>query len=154
MDTALQAIFSWNFLLFSLTIFTIIWIIRSILEYFAPKLTTNMLWSNLILPIAPVFVGAITAYEATQYPFPDGLTSISARLMFGTVSGMFSGLVYQVAKGMLKNTIQQYINGTVIGQIVQPAPLPPAPLPPIIQPAPLPPMPPVATNNGMGTGQP
>lgn len=55
----------------------------------------------------PIF-GAVIALFATKYAYPDGLTSVSGRLMFGSVAGTFSGLVYQVIKGMLKDKIQTY----------------------------------------------
>src|SRR5258708_10975326 len=110
MDNSLSALFSWNFLLFSLGISALVWFIRTVLEYFYPKIDGNQLWEKLILPLMPLIFGGVIAIFAVKYPFPDGLTSFSARLMFGSVSGMLSGLLYQVIKGMLKEKIQGFIN--------------------------------------------
>lgn len=107
---ALQSLFSWQFLLFSLGIFVPVWVIRTIVEYFYPNAVGSKLWEKLILPLMPIGVGAIISYFATSYPYPDNLVSVSARLMVGSVAGLLSGLIYQVVKGMLKNTIQTYIS--------------------------------------------
>jgi hypothetical protein len=121
MDSALQALFSWQFLLFSLSIAAIVWFIRTVVEYFLPNADGNKLWEKLILPTMPLIFGTVIAFFAKAYPFPDGLTSASARLMFGGVGGMFSGLVYQVIKGMLKDKIQTYV-ASVAPPAVAPAP--------------------------------
>jgi len=153
MGNALAALFSWQFLMFALGISVIVWIVRTITEYFWPKLDGNKLWEKLILPLYPIFLGALIAYFATGYPYPDGLISLSARIIFGSVAGMFSGLVYQVAKGMLKNTIQTYINSvvttnTTVTTVTPNTPIvsppigppvvyyPPIVQPPIVQPSP------------------
>jgi hypothetical protein len=136
MDTALQALLSWNLLLFALGMFAIVWFIRTALESIFPKLAKVTIWENLILPAMPSIFGAIIAYFVKSYAYPDGLISTSDRIIFGCVAGMFSGLVYQVVKGMLKGTIQSYINGN----------LPPAPPPPP------PPQTPPAPTNLMGSG--
>lgn len=61
----------------------------------------SKLWKDLILPILPVILGPAAAYLAHQYPYPGGLTSGSARVAFGLVAGLLSGLVYRVLKSML-----------------------------------------------------
>lgn len=126
MDNALNALLSWQFLLFALGMFAITWFIRSVIEYIFPKIVGATLWEKLILPAMPSVFGGIIAYFAKSYAYPDGLVSTSARLMFGCVAGMFSGLVYQVVKGMLKDRVQAYINN--VGNnipVVVPSPTPP-----------------------------
>jgi hypothetical protein len=125
MDNALNALFSYQFVLFSLGIFAITWVIRSIVEYVAPKAVNNRFWESLCLPILPVVMGSIMAYMATKYAYPAGLTSLSGRLLFGSVSGMFSSSVYKIAKGMLKDKIQSYLDGSqTTGQNQQVVPFP------------------------------
>lgn len=131
MDNALSALLSWQFLLFALGMFAITWFIRTVVEYIFPKIIGATLWEKLVLPAMPSIFGGIIAYFAKAYPYPDGLVSTSARLMFGCVAGMFSGLVYQVVKGMLKDRIQAYIsnagsNVPVVSPVV-PAPAPTSP---------------------------
>lgn len=149
MDNALNALFSWQFLLFALGIAGLIWLLRTVVEYFVANVSTNKLWNKLILPIAPPLFGAAVGFAAKMYPFPGGLTSLSARLMFGLVAGMFSGLSYQVVNGMLKERIQAYIAGVQF-------PTPPPPVfdtpPPVAPPLPQPPPPaaPPPTGSLMG----
>ena len=132
MDTGLQALLSWQFILFSLGIFSIVWLFRTIVEYIAPKITQSGLWDKLILPVIPCFLGLVIAYLAKNYAYPDGISSFSGREMFGLVAGMFSGLTYQVVKGMLKNRIQSYLT-----------PIAPPPPPPVLTSTPPPPPAPV-----------
>lgn len=112
MGNGIEALFSWQLLLFSLGIFAVVWVIRTIVEYFIPKSVGSNLWEKLILPLAPVVLGSIVAFFATKYAYPDGLSSVSARLMFGSVSGMLSGLVYSVVKGMLKDKIKGFMGNS------------------------------------------
>ncbi len=61
----------------------------------------SKLWKELILPVLPVLLGPTAAYLAKTYPYPGGLTSGSARVAFGLVAGLLSGLVYRVLKSAL-----------------------------------------------------
>lgn len=106
-EDALTAIFSWQTVLFGLGIFVITFVIRTIVEYFIPSSLVytskwGKLWNKLILVLMPVFIGAVIALIAQGYPYPDGLITLPARLIFGSVVGSFSGLLYQIVKGMLK----------------------------------------------------
>jgi hypothetical protein len=136
MDNALNALLSWQFILFSLGIFAIVWTFRTIVEYIFPKVIGKDLWEKLVLPLLPLGLGLTIAKFAVHYAYPDGLTSFSGRELFGLVAGMFSGLIYQVVKGMLKNKIQSYM---------YPYPYPVYPTPPAI-PAPIFPTAPTTTS--------
>lgn len=119
MDTMFQALFSWQFLLFCLAIAAVLFVIRRIFEYamvnWKMEAHNSKLWKELILPIFPVFLGPTAAFLAKQYPFPNGLTSASARIAFGLVAGLLSGLVYRVLKSALgykiKNPGNEYAGG-------------------------------------------
>lgn len=110
MGDAISSVFSWNLLLFALGVFVITWVVRTIVEYFVTSAVGAKLWEKLVLPLLPVVVGTAIGFFAKMYPYPDGLTTLVARLMFGGVGGMFSGLIFQVAKGMLKDRIQAFVN--------------------------------------------
>lgn len=105
MDTIFQALFSWQFLLFCLAIAAVLFIIRRVFEYVMETrhvgASESKLWKELILPILPVVLGPTAAYFAQQYPYPAGLNSGSARVAFGLVAGLLSGLVYRVLKSAL-----------------------------------------------------
>jgi hypothetical protein len=124
--SGISELLSWQFLLFALGIFVPVWIIRKITEYFIPSASGNKLWEKLILPLMPIVVGSIVSYFATAYAYPLGLTSTSGRLMFGSVAGLLSGLIYQVINGMLKSTIQTYISNITTSVITTtPSPINP-----------------------------
>lgn len=136
MDAVFYAIFSWQFLLFCLGIAGVTFVIRKLVEYFVldnPKLPGNKssrLWRELLLPIGPVVGGALLGLVAVKYPYPEGIHSVSGRVIFGLVAGLLSGLVYRVISGMLKKTTRVAAN--VINNDGEAAP-PASPLPPPTQ---------------------
>lgn len=108
MELSISIFLGWQFVLFCLGIATLTFIVRKIVEYFLDKPSVPMekgskLWTELLLPVGPVITGAILGYLFKGYPFPEGISSDSARMFFGLVAGMFSGLVYRIINGMLKN---------------------------------------------------
>jgi hypothetical protein len=131
MDSVFLAIFSWQFLLFCLGIAGVTFVIRKLVEYFVldnPKMPGNKaskLWRELLLPIGPVVGGALLGLVAAKYPYPEGINSISGRVIFGLVAGLLSGLVYRVMTGMLKKTTEAASN--VVNNVEAP---PASPLPP------------------------
>lgn len=112
MDAVFYAIFSWQFLLFCLGIAAVTFVIRKLVEFFVldnPKMPgsrASKLWRELLLPIGPVCGGAIVALLAHGYPYPEGINSVSGRVIFGLVAGLLSGLVYRVITGMAKKTTE------------------------------------------------
>jgi hypothetical protein len=50
-----------------------------------------------------MFFGSIVSVLAKGLPFPDGITTASARFACGLVAGLLSGLVYRVIKSFLNN---------------------------------------------------
>lgn len=105
----LSQLFGWQFMLFCLGIASITFILRSVVEHFFVVAKSMKLWKDLILPIFPVVLGAIVAFSAGSYPYPEGFESDSGRVMFGLVAGLLSGLFYRVIKSLLtaKITIAQ-----------------------------------------------
>jgi hypothetical protein len=109
MDNVLQALLSWQFIFFALAIAAMTFVLRKVVEFAidSPHIPTgtmtkeNRFWTELILPISPVLMGAAIGFFATMYPFPDGIASASARIAFGMVAGLLSGLLYRVIKGVL-----------------------------------------------------
>lgn len=121
MDSMLQALLSWQFLLFCLAVAAITFVVRKFAEYMLdnPKIPTgkmsktDRLWTELLLPILPVVLGCVGALLAKQYPYPTGLTSGSGRVAFGLVAGLLSGLVYRVVSSFLTGKI------TVVAEAVK-----------------------------------
>jgi hypothetical protein len=105
MSNILAILISWQFLLFSIGVFAIIYILRTILETAFPSITTNRIWEKAILPISPFVIGCVIALIAKNYAYPDNLSSELERFFFGLIAGMFSGTSYQIVKGLLKKEI-------------------------------------------------
>jgi phosphoglycerol transferase MdoB-like AlkP superfamily enzyme len=116
MDPILTILLSWQFILFGLAVAGIVYVVRILVEYFIqlakkdPK--TSKFWSELVLPILPVVLGAVAAVKFKSFPYPDGLVTRGDRIIFGLVAGLLSTLLYRVVKGLLnvKEGSQQTIN--------------------------------------------
>jgi hypothetical protein len=104
MDTALQTLLSWQFVMLCLGIAAITFVIRKIgyfvINYYNLK-KIELVWGELIVPISPVVLGAMVTSVISKYPFPESVSTLSGRVFFGLVAGMFSGLVYRIVKAML-----------------------------------------------------
>lgn len=98
----LAALFSWQFVLLSLFIAGITFIVRLVMEYYKENLKDQKFWRDVFLPIFPLVLGVVIGATMSKYPYPDGLVSIGGRIVFGMVAGMFSGLVFRVMNAMLK----------------------------------------------------
>jgi len=109
MDNVLQALLSWQFVFFALAISAMTFVLKKVVEFAVDNSnipTGNMtkegrFWKELVLPISPVLLGSVIGLLAQMYPFPEGIVSISARVVFGMVAGLFSGLLYRIVKGTL-----------------------------------------------------
>jgi hypothetical protein len=109
MDTALQTLLSWQFLLFSLAIAAVTWVMRKVSEYLMANYAffnkESKLWRDLLLPISPIFLGVFAGLFAQGYPYPHEITSASGRMAFGLVAGMFSGLAYRLLNSFVLSKI-------------------------------------------------
>lgn len=113
MDNVLQALLSWQFVFFALAIAAMTFVLKKVVEFAidSPSIPTggmtkeNRFWRELVLPIAPVLMGAGAGFFAHMYPFPEGISSASARIAFGMVAGLLSGLLYRVVKGTLASKL-------------------------------------------------
>ena len=105
MDSILQMLLNWQFIIFALAIAALIFVIRQSAEYFLVKLKIKKIWNNLFLPILPVVIGGLLGFSLKRYPYPNGLTTVDGRIIFGLVAGLMSGLLYRVIKSLLFSKI-------------------------------------------------
>lgn len=105
MDPILQTLLSWQFVIFSMSIAAIMFVLRTLAEYLMTNwkeaAKESKLWTDLLLPILPVVLGAGGAVLIKTFPYPDGLTTTSSRFIFGLVAGLLSTLLYRVFKALL-----------------------------------------------------
>lgn len=123
MDDLFQTLLSWQFILFCLGIAAITEVLRRGIEFFIldnpkmPGTRTSKLWREFLLPIAPVTNGVLMAVVAVKYPYPQEIHSFSARVFFGLVGGLLSGLIYRVVAGMIKAKNPQNISESEADQL-------------------------------------
>lgn len=109
MDPILQMLLNWQMVLFGLAIAAVTFVIRKVIEYamanwqFAAK--ESKMWTDLILPILPVFLGVGGALLFKMFPYPNGLTGGESRGIFGLVAGLLSTLLYRVVNTLLGQKI-------------------------------------------------
>lgn len=125
MDSILQVLMSWQFVLFSLSVVAVTTVFRTIVEYLLSNVKIivkeSKLWNDLILPILPVVIGPVGAILVNGYPYPDGILTSDARFVFGLVAGLLSGLMYRVIKAILNQKISAVLPlSTVSSPIVDP----------------------------------
>jgi hypothetical protein len=97
-----STLFSWQFVIFSLGIAAITYPLRLIVDFFATSKRVLKFWSDVALPTIPIFVGVGLGYVAAMFPFPDGLSAGWSRMIWGSVAGMFSTIMYRITKAFFK----------------------------------------------------
>ena len=104
-----QTILNWQFFLFCLAISAIVFVLRKVVEYALIRWTSfakeSKLWRDVVLPVAPVFLGLLGALVAKNYPYPVGLSSSSGRLAFGLAAGLLSGFIFRMVTAFLSEKI-------------------------------------------------
>lgn len=112
MEKLFEALFSWQFILFSLAIAGIVFVARKLIEFFIldnPKFAAtrqSLFWKTVILPTMPIILGCVLGLIFPMFPFPSGIVSYSARATWGLVSGMFSSLLWQV---IIKTVMDKFL---------------------------------------------
>lgn len=106
---------SWQFMFLTLGIAGITFVLRKLIEYFIlenpnmPGDKKSKIWTALVLPIAPMVIGLIFGCLVSGYPYPEGITHISARITLGIVAGLLSGSVYRVIKELLNKQLPEQV---------------------------------------------
>lgn len=116
MDPILQTLLSWQFILFSLSISAVMFVIKTVVEYLMDNWTVaakeSKFWNNLIAPILPIVLGGAVGWVFKKFPYPDNLVLKWDRIMFGLVAGLLSTFLYGVIKGLLAQKISSIIPST------------------------------------------
>lgn len=114
MDTLFDEIWNWQFALFCLAIGAILFVFRTIVEYLMTKYTSigkeTALWNKVILPILPIFMGALGARFISSYPYPITLVSNAGRVAWGLLGGFTSGAIVRLYFGLLSAKISSVIS--------------------------------------------
>jgi len=96
----LNLLISWQFLFLSLAISALVYTIRLIIEILF-KLEKERIWRELILPIMPIVIGGLFAGFIVDFDYPEMITCLSTKIIFGSVAGLLSAQIYKIIKGTL-----------------------------------------------------
>ena len=113
MDTALQALLSYQFILLCLSIAAITYVFKLTTQFFIldrpnmPGSRTSAFWTEVLLPIFPLFIGTMIGWLIKTGLYPEMVIGTAGRIFFGLVAGLLSGLVYRVVWGMIKSKIPE-----------------------------------------------
>jgi Na+/H+-dicarboxylate symporter len=102
---ALSSLFTLPMFVLCIVIGIIVAGFRKVMEKFAQKINYilpdkyeplgNWFWREIILPGAPLVVGASIAFFIKDYPFPEPFAaSVSAKVFVGILVGLVSGWLY------------------------------------------------------------
>jgi hypothetical protein len=86
---SLELIFSVYFIMLSLAIYAVMFVVKTAGEFILRDRSKSKIWTDLVLPVAPVLIGALVGHFA------------ALGVVAGLVAGLLSGLVYRVAKSFL-----------------------------------------------------
>jgi hypothetical protein len=91
--------FSVSTLAFAVGVYTVVLLVRKIMELSIKSLKPNIWWNEVVLPALPIVLAVVIALCAAKYPFPDIFAhSKSGRFFFGLVCGGFADLAYMKVK--------------------------------------------------------
>jgi hypothetical protein len=90
-----------TFVFLSLAVWALTLVVRTIMEAIFSSLKANATWNDHILEILPILIGSIGSFAAKKFPFPNGLTTISGRIVFGLAAGLLASSVYRKVKSLM-----------------------------------------------------
>jgi len=97
---------------FCLAIWAIVAIPKKYLAIKYPDLDKNKYYTGLILPSAPIIVGAILALCMPHFTYPALFIGKGSRVLFGIFAGFMSSHVVRVVKSLLKKAGDDSPNST------------------------------------------
>lgn len=101
-DLGLEMFANWQAVVFALMTYVVTYTARTVIQTLWRGWRESRLYTELFLHIAPMLNGLIIALLARNFPWPDEIArSLSARVMFGTVLGMFCGIFYGRVRALL-----------------------------------------------------
>ena len=107
------AFLSWQFVMFSLFVATIMYVLRTVLESIFPKLATYQLLNSLFLMVLPVFIGAGLGDALKMYPYATGFTTTVTHVGYGAVAGLLSTILFKVIKELLVGKVTAIVGGAL-----------------------------------------
>src|ERR1019366_808165 len=101
-EVGLENLINWQTVVFAITVYILVFLIRRIVEGIWKALVTNYYWNEIGLTVLPAIVGVTVAILFKSYPYPVHFTALGGRVMFGLGCGFFSGWAYANVKAVVK----------------------------------------------------
>jgi hypothetical protein len=120
---------NWQTVLFCLSIYIATFAVRSFVETLAVEYAKKKTWTDLILPMMPIFFGIVFALGARKFPWPVPVSNAhSAKIMYGAVCGLFNGWMYSRVRAWF-NIAADNGNEFAAKVLKRPPTIPPPPMP-------------------------
>lgn len=104
MDEVFQTFFSAQTILLCLGVYVITFVMRRVVETVWPKVKFNRYWREIFVPIGPIANGAFLGWAMKTWVFPEIVgDSVSGRVVYGAVCGLFSAFLYNRIRAWLKS---------------------------------------------------
>jgi hypothetical protein len=104
MDDVFQMFFSAQTIFLCLGVYMITFVVRRVSETVWPKVRFNRYWREIFVPIGPILNGGLLALVMKTWVFPDVVgESLSGRVLYGSVCGLFSAFLYNRIRAWLKS---------------------------------------------------
>jgi hypothetical protein len=102
LEMGLGVFATWQAAVFALMTYIVTYTARTVIQTLWKGWRESRLYTELFLHLAPMGNGLILALIARGFPWPEEIgKSLSARVMFGTVLGMFCGIFYGRVRAFL-----------------------------------------------------
>lgn len=132
MDKIFEAFVNVQTILICLAIYVMTFVIRKVVEGAWKDAKEHRLWREVWLPIGPIVNGAALGLMAKTFVWPVVVhNSLSGRIMYGAICGVFSALVYSRIRSWAQSAPAK--KG---GKLLAPSPTAGASVPPMTSDAP------------------
>lgn len=101
MENLLLQLFALSNLIFCLMVWVLVWAQRKVIAMVWKGAETNKWYREILLPLGPIGTGGLLGAFVSEFPYPEGFTSLAARVFYGVVCGLLSAHVYKMVKGFV-----------------------------------------------------
>lgn len=104
LDSVFQAFINMQTVIVCLAVYLMTFVIRKVVEGFWKGAKANHYWREVWLPIGPIVNGGLIGLMAKTFVWPAVIgTSLSGRIMYGAICGVFSALLYARVRSFISN---------------------------------------------------
>lgn len=115
MDTSLfSVIFNFQTVYLCLAIYVLTYLVRRLFEGIWKVLVQEgalkrgvllaRIWAEIVVPVLPIILGGLLSFAAKTFVWPDfAMKTKLARVVYGSICGLFSAFIYNRIRGWLKS---------------------------------------------------